>query len=564
MIARFPGRIPHVGNPLPVWRNCRCLFIVVIADNQIELTFESRVHMSNPVSGCRNRTAASSPSEAHSMATGPSSESSSRGIFHGTAIIPRLAQSTSITLCGVTFHLAVLSSFALAQPLFNLIAASPEFLVAHRLGSGFLIVLMGLVVLGPPALVLLVVGLGGSLHAQIRNVAVGVGVAGFTCCFWLPVLKRWPEEPGWLVLLLAAVIGIGVGNCYLRFQTIRLFISFLSPGLLLFPVLFLAQPPITKLLFRAVPADTVATGIDSQTPVVLAVFDQLPLASLLDSQKQIDAKLFPHFAELARGSIWFRNATTVSDITRQALPAILTGNYPRPALLPTTADNPKNLFTFLGPAYNLKVVEPITALCPEDLCQRTEKSSGARLWTLLVDLSITYFHILAPADYAHLMPPIDQKWMDFASETVQDANQAWIVERSRDRRQGPLRFIEAIRADDPQPTLYFLHSLLPHEPYLLLPSGKFYGPTQNLTGLLHGERWTTEALAVDLSYQRHLMQVRYADQLLGKLMERLRTVNIYEKSMLVVTADHGASFRPGDLFKKPTRTNLPDPLCQHE
>ncbi len=455
------------------------------------------------------------------------------------------------------FHLAVLSSFAVAQPLFNLISGSPEFLVAHRVEPGGLILLVALVLLGPPTVLLLLVRLAGASHSPARRLGMGLAVAGLTSAFWLPALKRLPALPGSLLLVLALLIGVGAGVGHIRFRPVRIFVSFLSPGLLLFPSLSLVQSPVHKLLFPALPDGRTAAEVRSRTPVVVVIFDQLPLTSLLDPGGKIDSDLYPHFAKLAGEAVWFRNATTVSDRTSYALPAILSGNYPRPSSLPTAADHPGNLFDFLA-HYHLKAYEPITRLCRPGLCRPFRRALAARLRTLLVDLSIAYYHILAPAEFAHLAPPIDQKWKNFAGESPDSSGSRWVRERDQDRRQGPLGFIASIQAEDPQPALYFLHVLLPHEPFQLLPSGRYYGHSQNVTGLLSGERWTNEHLAVELNYLRHLLQVRYVDRLLGKLLDRLRDTGLYDRSLLLVTSAHGASFRPGDLFKEPSNTNFAD------
>ncbi len=65
-------------------------------------------------------------------------------------------------------------------------------------------------------------------------------------------------------------------------------------------------------------------------------------------------------------------------------------------------------------------------------------------------------------------------------------------ERDRDRWQSTVNFISSIAVADPDNTLYFLHSLLPQEPYLYLPSGRHYGPVEGLVGLLRGEVWADE------------------------------------------------------------------------
>ena len=47
------------------------------------------------------------------------------------------------------------------------------------------------------------------------------------------------------------------------------------------------------------------------------------------------------------------------------------------------------------------------------------------------------------------------------------------------------------------------------------------------------------------NHLRHLLQVGYTDHLVGQLLERLRRTGLLERALLVVTADHGYSFRVG-------------------
>jgi hypothetical protein len=82
-------------------------------------------------------------------------------------------------------------------------------------------------------------------------------------------------------------------------------------------------------------------------PIVLLVFDELPLVSLLDADRAIDPALYPNLSALARDGVWFRNATTVSDYPRWAVPAILTGRRARPDAVPTAAEHPGTLFSFV-------------------------------------------------------------------------------------------------------------------------------------------------------------------------------------------------------------------------
>src|SRR5688500_12680392 len=54
-------------------------------------------------------------------------------------------------------------------------------------------------------------------------------------------------------------------------------------------------------------------------PVVVLAFDELPVVSLLGRDGDIDEHLFPNFAALRQTSTWYRNATTVAELTRAAL-----------------------------------------------------------------------------------------------------------------------------------------------------------------------------------------------------------------------------------------------------
>ena len=71
-------------------------------------------------------------------------------------------------------------------------------------------------------------------------------------------------------------------------------------------------------------------------------------------------------------------------------------------------------------------------------------------------------------------------------------------------------------------------------------------------------QWLDDPWLVIQSYQRHLLQVMFLDRLVGELVQRLREQNLYDSTLLVLTADHGASFRPGDSRRLLTGTNYMD------
>src|SRR4029077_1255125 len=83
-----------------------------------------------------------------------------------------------------------------------------------------------------------------------------------------------------------------------------------------------------------------------------------------------------NFARFANDATWYRNYTSVNGQTEFAVPALLSGSYPKNELA-TAANYPHNLFTLLGGGYEVHAGEVITALCPQSVCKRRTKGVPA-------------------------------------------------------------------------------------------------------------------------------------------------------------------------------------------
>jgi hypothetical protein len=55
------------------------------------------------------------------------------------------------------------------------------------------------------------------------------------------------------------------------------------------------------------------------------------------------------------------------------------------------------------------------------------------------------------------------------------------------------------------------------------------------------KNWPNETVA-NLAYQAHLIQLMFTDRLLGHVLDRLEALGLFEKSLIIVTADHGTTF----------------------
>ena len=452
-------------------------------------------------------------------------------------------------------HVWVLWAFAVAQPIYDVIRQNGEFFVAHEADRLDLILLTITLSLILPGVAAGAIWLIARVHARAGAAAMLAAVALLAALVALQAFRAAGGMNTEISFAAAALLGAGAAWLYARAAAVRQFLTILSPAVLIFPVLFLASGGMRALMSPPAPPADAAVTISTDTPIVVVVFDQLPLVSLLGADGHVDATAFPSFAALERDALWFRNATTVADLTGWALPAIVSGEFPASSKLPIAADHPRNLFTMLAATHAMEVVEPITKLCPEALCARDADPRGMRQAAMLSDLSIVYPRIFLPRDMAAALPPLTNNWRDFAADN-QDWRRRWVRQRDRDRRVPPERFIEGIERGDAQPTLYFLHALLPHEPYLYTNGGTQITEDPVLPGLREG-RWTDDQWTVAQAYRQHLLQVQYVDAILGKLVARLKSEDLYDRALLVVTADHGVAFTPRRPFKAIMDSTIP-------
>jgi len=461
---------------------------------------------------------------------------------------------------------AGLWALAVALPLLQLVGSSPEFFVAHRASGMDIVLLTALLVAAMPALAVSAIEIAGWAGPRVRLWAIDLVVGALVGVLAAQLAVHAGIGLWYIALAVAAGASLVVVAASHRWPSVGSFLALLSVAALITPLLFLSKPGIRTLLAGtpaagpAGRADRAAAALPA-TPVVLVVFDELPLVSLLDEDRHIDAALYPHIAALAADGVWYRNATTVADFTRYALPALLSGMYPDRTALPTASDYPDTLFTMFAGTHRLEVVEAVTALCPPTLCSAGSSSIAGRMLAMGRDLRVVFLHLVLTGDLAGGLPDLTANWANFgddmsgATDGDDDDGGASqgpdVAGEVRARwRQGivaarvePVRqFIDGISADDPQPTLYFLHSLISHQPHRMLPTGK-----ENLTWhRLPGRRgWNRDhPWTVGQEYQRHLLQVGFVDRLVGELTGRLKSTGLYDRTLLIVTSDHGISYLP--------------------
>ncbi|MFH1725402.1 MAG: sulfatase-like hydrolase/transferase [Elusimicrobiota bacterium] len=474
-------------------------------------------------------------------------------------------------------HIAVLAALAITQPLFDIIARNPGFLLARR-PDPVDILLLTLALAALPPLISISLEAAARLAGRRTHAAVhGLMAAVFAALIAIQAFNRFPMPHSWVLIPLSAGLGIGAAWMLSRYGAAKLFVTVLAPCLILFPTIFLLNSGVRPLVFpgrsHAGAPDTSPAGTpQKRPPIVFIVFDGLPLISLLDKGYGIDASRYPNFAALARGSLWFRNATTASVETLTSVPAMLEGRSPDPSAAALWLDHPGNLFALLADSYDMHVVENNTMLCPPDVCAHDISRPGAlaRTRNALSDLFVVYRHLVYPRELREHLPSVSLTWGDFLSD-MRDVQHQRAEDSLTDRRAAFSRFVGSITPSE-RPTLHFLHVMLPHPPFVYLPSGRRYQDRGHLSKrgtVIPGRRffdarWVEDEFRIRQIQQRHLLQIGLTDRLLGELAARLRKIGLYDRCLLVITSDHGMSFRPGglrsELSEETAEDLLPIPL----
>ena len=447
-------------------------------------------------------------------------------------------------------NLAVLWTFAVAQPLFDLLKDNPEFFAA-RGSSGFDIVSFSvLLVILPPAILLGIELLLGLIRPEVRQGAHIVFMGALVALIAAQALKKSIDTSDAVLIGLSVAIGAGLAALWAKAEPVRSFLNVLSPVPLVFLLLFLLSGQISELAF---PSEAKARSIGgvARAPIVVVLFDELPSNTLVDENDRVDAKRFPGFGELARTATWFRNAYTVYDSTERAQPAIMDGNLPERDKQPISSDHPNSIFSLFAKTHRMNVDEEATSVCSRDICTDTigDESYGKRMSSMAEDLGLVWLHVVSPPDIENDLTSVSENWGNFGGGDETEAqtsptaglpvNTRANLNRGRAARfQAWMDRIERGR----RPALNFKHTLMPHVPWQYLPTGRLYRrqPNDAIPGL--STQSFEDQGQLDVLLQRHFLQTGFADLELQQLWKRLKSQGLWDDSLIVVAADHGVAF----------------------
>ncbi len=465
----------------------------------------------------------------------------------------RRSQPRPIATTDVVLGCVSLFVLAISLPLLDLLGRNAEFFLAHA-SSRFDIALLGiLLAVIIPLLFGLVIAAIFRVHRTTGIVVLGTAIAILGTIFTIRIIGLTPASalPAWAELLVAGTVGVGIALAFHRYHQTRTFLRFAAVAPLLVLGLFLFGSSASQLVFASDAVTELShVSVEDPAQVVFILFDEFPVASIMDADGGIEEDVYPGFARLAQDSTWFRNAVTIEQQSEHSIPVIISGNPASHDKLPTAGDYPFTLFTLLSDTYDLHVFETVTDLCPEYACKnetRPTQPFRQRWGALADDIRVVSGHLFLPDDLSDDLPPIDTTWSNFSAQAGD--NDAEIIRRFQELtydadRRDPIEDVLTLAGTGAdKPRLVFINALVPHVPWTYLPSGQLYDAPGSAPGT-KSPGWGDDEWLVDQAYQMHLSQVGYADTVVGRLIDNLKAAGTYDDTLLIVMADHGVAVRP--------------------
>jgi hypothetical protein len=496
-----------------------------------------------------------------------------------------------------------LTTIAIAQPLLQLYGTNVAVFAAAGY-EGSIVLWFAALVIAVPTIAMLALDVSASLLMPRWRHGIHLVLVFVALWAFVSVVARAVSFGPWIAdAVFTAAVAIGLTIAYQRLNTMRTWLTYMSPIALVISVAFATSasaviwPPDVGVVDISAASraalDELRTVPQEDVSVLWIVLDEAPLFPLLNTDGAINANRFPGFASLAKSSTWYRNVVATSQTTTDAVPAMLTGKWPTSGVGPVLSNHKNNLFTLMNGHLAMDGHEVATALCPRKVCSKvsvsgskeiaeansnavtttlvedSESSSGRRtaLGTFLRDAMVVVGHKMLPAELRTKLPPIDEGWGGFGAvdnmeeenttqdtvprtlttENLEQANSTSVRQWQQGGPMSQLPVVEGVikratQAD--RPTLHFAHVLLPHRPWMLTPDMRY-------SRALPTDKRSNEILdRVRDEYQAHLLQYAAVDTVIGDMVTDLKKSENWDRTMIIVTADHGITFVPGESKRK--------------
>lgn len=471
------------------------------------------------------------------------------------------------------WHVFLLCSLIFSQPLLETLRIQPEFLLAHKLSGLNLFYWIFTIAFVTELLFIAVVWVLTRLFKSHATTIKYISLFALFAVLVFIQTHRWTESNTLTAIAVSALSATVLTWLYARSVYLRTLLTAAIFLVVVSPAVFIMDPNVRQLLGPEQSiSNTQTTGEVAEHPVVVILLDEMPMYSLLQTDGQINADRFPNFAAFSSQSTWYKYATTVAEATLVSVPPLLTGQIitAEDRKLPLAANYPNNLFTLLSPTHSVNAFETFTHLCPDDLCNTTGPD-----WKLITeDTLVVFSHIATPDEHKRFLPQIDNKWVGYLRGETETQNAHTDLHlhphhRYKLRLQKLRQFIAKLETVDHK-SLNYLHLMMPHSPWMYLPDGRVYSHAEQrsftgtlpagTSGLTHRTQLYPQQYLMDFVQQRYQLQLGFTDRLMGEVFSTLRKRKMFDDALIVVLADHGVSFKPGESLRDASTETFQDIL----
>lgn len=487
----------------------------------------------------------------------------------GSNLLPKLAKRVSLKITLPSFrgseverffeeyaYIFLVVNLAILVPLLGVLGDQFNLFTAHGMTGAAIVSLLLFLMLLPATMLSLLrwlaklLGVVKGFDAVILTIFLGVFLtylfnkAGYG-------LFSSTYEPA--ILFGAALLATSASVVIILNSEILKKLSYFSLLIPLIVLHFIFVSPASTLFKGAGGLQSVKPEGIRDTPVFLLVFDEFSGLTLQQADGSLDVSRYPGFAEIAQNADYFPNALTIDYHTSIAVPSMLSGT-----MRLAGAAGPLSTAGELGLASGENLIELFqswgegvragSAILPADLMD--EKSTN--LYSLASDLGTLYLHIISHQNWIEdKIGIIPSTWKNFGIFYEIGDETDMSKEEHPESLGVYFDWLQKLtmNADDKQ--FNFLHVEFPHTPYVTTATGRIQTNSRVfLPQIITKEEFAADQPLINVSYHNYLQQSAYAGVLLKNVINVLKDAELYEKSLIIVTADHGVSYSAEGLNRR--------------
>lgn len=357
------------------------------------------------------------------------------------------------------FLLGFLTTIAIAQPIFDIYSKNLDFLITWEISNLEIVYIVLLVYALIPLTLMGILWLAYRLSTLLGQGIYYLFTFILSMVFILQIFKQIGMEQPVLVIALSSGISFLLSYLFIGKNILENYIGYIASATLVIPSLFVYSLASENYLSNSLPK-LIAANADkkSDTPVVLLIFDEFPIVTLLNKAGEIDTIRFPNFAKFAGDAVWYRDFDSKALTTIQGVPQIVTGVARKPQKIepiPNYKKNPNTVFTLLGSTHAINNVDGLYHFCPPNLCNQESISTSKKAMGFMYDTSLIYLQLTLPAAVMGDMSFTRIQNYDFGGFLDYEVGNHKIL-----RQNKLLRLIH--ESNDQKPAFFYMHNMLPH------------------------------------------------------------------------------------------------------